>query len=269
MESRLFSVLMVSGLLWTLCSAETGNWTVNNCINVEMAAVLNIFPDAKDVNNTRLVEVPRVATATGHCPSEISNNQTEQLDLHWVDEDTKVNKPLDRYLNITFKVNETAPSPYYGLFRIDGYFETRYFDKNVTDDTTNKTILKQFVEYVSFTTFDRTLLELQTPLNMSYMCKDIGIISMHSEIHDSSEPQGGSGNRVPNVTFTATSVMLDAFRPANQPTNQFQAALDCSARPSDVVPIIVGCALAGTVLAVLVAYMVGRRKNRAAGYQSV
>ena len=29
------------------------------------------------------------------------------------------------------------------VFRIDGYFETRYFDKNVTDDKKNTTILKQ------------------------------------------------------------------------------------------------------------------------------
>jgi len=268
MNSSLF-VLLLSGLMCTVCTAETGNWTVDGCISVEMAAVLDIFPDAKDVNNTKVVGVPSVATASGHCPTEISNNQTEELALHWVDLDTKVDLPLDRYLNITFKVNETAPSPYYGLFRIDGYYETRYFNKNVTDDKTNKTELKQFVEYVSFTTFERNQLELQTPLNMSYMCKDIGFISMHSELHDSSEPQGGSGTLLPNVTFTASGVLLNAFRPAGMSPAQFQTALDCSARPSDVVPIIVGCALAGTVLAVLVAYMVGRRKNRAAGYQSV
>ena len=40
-------------------------------------------------------------------------------------------------------------------------------------------------------------------------------------------------------------------------------------RPNDVVPIIVGCALAGMVVMVLVAYMVGRSRSRARGYQSV
>jgi len=260
-------VLLFCGLSWTICSAKTGNWTVGNCINVEMDVVLGIIPDAKNVNNTKLVEVPSLAQSTGHCSTAL--NGTDKIDLHWEDMDHNVNKTLKRDLNITLKVNTTAFSPYYGLFRIDGYFETRYFDKNVTDDKKNTTILKQFIEYVSFTTFDLKKLELQTPLNMSYMCQNIGFISMHSELHDTSEPTGGSGNILPNVTFTANHVMLDAFRPASQPPHTFQTALDCSARPSDVVPIIVGCALAGTVLAVLVAYMVGRRKNRAAGYQSV
>ena len=40
-------------------------------------------------------------------------------------------------------------------------------------------------------------------------------------------------------------------------------------RPNDVVPIIVGCALAGMVVMVLVAYMVGRSRSRARGYMSV
>ncbi len=29
------------------------------------------------------------------------------------------------------------------VFRIDGYYETRYFDKNVTDEDKNTTVLKQ------------------------------------------------------------------------------------------------------------------------------
>jgi len=38
---------------------------------------------------------------------------------------------------------------------------------------------------------------------------------------------------------------------------------------SDVVPIAVGCALAALVVIVLVAYVIGRRRNRARGYESM
>ena len=62
---------------------------------------------------------------------------------------------------------------------------------------------------------------------------------------------------------------LDAFRAVNVPTGVFQTPADCSYRPNDVVPIIVGCALAGMVVMVLIAYMVGRSRSRARGYQSV
>ena len=45
--------------------------------------------------------------------------------------------------------------------------------------------------------------------------------------------------------------------------------MDCEYKPNDIVPIAVGVALACLVVAVLVAYMVGRRRNRQNGYQSV
>ena len=39
-------------------------------------------------------------------------------------------------------------------------------------------------------------------------------------------------------------------------------------KPSDVIPIAVGCALAGLVLIVLIAYVIGRRKSHS-GYEKV
>jgi len=38
---------------------------------------------------------------------------------------------------------------------------------------------------------------------------------------------------------------------------------------TDVVPIAVGASLAGLVVIVLIAYLLGRRRSRARGYQSV
>lgn len=39
-------------------------------------------------------------------------------------------------------------------------------------------------------------------------------------------------------------------------------------KPNDIVPIAVGCALAGLVLIVLIAYVIGRRKSHS-GYEKV
>ena len=63
-----------------------------------------------------------------------------------------------------------------------------------------------------------------------------------------------------NATFTATLVQFNAFRPLTIPDSVFQTASDCNYRPNDIVPIIVGCALAGMVVMVLIAYMVGRSR---------
>jgi lysosomal-associated membrane protein 1/2 len=38
---------------------------------------------------------------------------------------------------------------------------------------------------------------------------------------------------------------------------------------TDIVPIAVGASLAGLVVVVLIAYLIGRRRSRARGYQSV
>jgi len=91
---------------------------------------------------------------------------------------------------------------------------------------------------------------------------------MHTELHRSDEHPGDGGVKLTDAVLSAKKVQLDAFR-VGAPEGEFQISMDCTYRPNDVVPIIVGCALASLVLMVLVAYLVGRRKSRARGYQSV
>jgi len=73
-----------------------------------------------------------------------------------------------------------------------------------------------------------------------------------------------------NITVTAEmdGMHIQAFNKiANEP--DFVDATHCTAdETSDIVPIAVGCALAGLVVIVLIAYLVGRRR-RSAAYQSV
>jgi lysosomal-associated membrane protein 1/2 len=45
--------------------------------------------------------------------------------------------------------------------------------------------------------------------------------------------------------------------------------MDCDYMPNDIVPIAVGVALALLVVVVLVAYLVGRKRHRQRGYQSL
>ena len=103
----------------------------------------------------------------------------------------------------------------------------------------------------------------------SYLCMDAGTESLIAELHSTDEAGGAPGEKLANATLTARLVQFDAFRPSSFPDGHFQTPSDCSYRPNDVVPIIVGCALAGMVVMVLVAYMVGRSRSRARGYMSV
>ncbi|KAM6942840.1 lysosome-associated membrane glycoprotein 1a [Xenentodon cancila] len=71
----------------------------------------------------------------------------------------------------------------------------------------------------------------------------------------------------------APSFSLNTFRLQVQPfgvtTNQFAAAEECQMdRDQMLIPIIVGAALAGLVLIVLIAYLIGRKRSHA-GYQTI
>jgi lysosomal-associated membrane protein 1/2 len=62
------------------------------------------------------------------------------------------------------------------------------------------------------------------------------------------------------ATIQLTKIQFDAFRASKTDKTVFQEASPCPTGGSnDLVPIIVGCVLAGMVVVVLVAYLVGRR----------
>jgi len=245
-----------------LAPPDMGNWTVDNCIVLKMAGELTILPVEKNSTVTVSVPIPVSAVSSGECQA-----QNETFTLNWEEPEANTTYTLNRNLTIIFRRNDSVSPAIYGVWKMEGVYETEHFIKEVTVNnvTTNET----FVKYVSFATYALHPIEFQTPINRSYLCMDVGKVSMYAELHDTSEPGGSSGEKLNNATFTAKNVQFDAFRPADLHPTQLQTPLDCSFKPSDVVPIVVGCALAGTVLLVLIAYMIGRRKNRARGYQSV
>ncbi|KAK9305158.1 hypothetical protein QLX08_003815 [Tetragonisca angustula] len=73
-----------------------------------------------------------------------------------------------------------------------------------------------------------------------------------------------------NETFgylTVSGFQFQAFKVDN--STVFGLAKDCAFDTPDVVPIAVGCALAGLVIIVLIAYLIGRHRNQANGYLSM
>ena len=63
------------------------------------------------------------------------------------------------------------------------------------------------------------------------------------------------------MTGTFTDCPEDTPSPSPSPS-------PTSSKNNDIVPIAVGCALAGLVLIVLIAYVIGRRKSHS-GYEKV
>jgi len=174
------------------------------------------------------------------------------------------NHSLRRHVAITFQKNLTANN--YGVIRIDATIDTQW---KMTTNASNATVLtREFVDLSTFAPPGKEP-EFKTPLNRSFLCADVGDVGMDGFLK--LEPQTSPDLKLGRANMTATKVQLDAFRSedARKKVNVFQIPLDCAFHPSDVVPIIVGCALAGLVVLVLIAYLIGRRKSRARGYQSV
>jgi len=258
-----------------LTSADQGNWTVGECIIVKMASQLTLSPDKANANTTVTLDIPVSATvsASSSCLPPDSNT-TQLFTLEWSDQNPDESsdvKFLNRNLTLHFSLNQTSSS--YGVSKISAVYEHRTYlvQVNTTNPDTNATTLvnQTVLEYISMSTFAMTPWEFLVPENRSYLCMDVGSKSMTAELHKSTEPGGSPGERLTNATLTAKRVQFDAFRSTSAPPNEFQLPSDCSYRPNDIVPIIVGCALAGMVLMVLVAYMVGRSRSRARGYMSV
>jgi len=100
--------------------------------------------------------------------------------------------------------------------------------------------------------------DFPTSLSMSYHCNHLQTIGFTSTVDGK--------DVVANATIS--HVQLEAFHKQN--TDQFSTARDCEAIDTpDIVPIAVGCALAGLVVVVLIAYLVGRRRAQNSGYLSM
>jgi len=248
-------VLMSLGLVCSEpgVSGDVGSWSVGDCFMAEFS--LGVEANTTLTKQTSFV-VPKDAKAN----TDQSNcaNETNTLTLTWSEtalNDTKVN--LDRKLVLTFKKDTNATM--YGVHMIVGRFEIAHYE--TVNETSNVT--EQHVSFLE-TTWQGPLM-FRTPLDRSFFCFNINTVSLKTS-HRIDDRFAG---KVLNSTLTGSHVIFDAFRPKDNVPSGFRTPMDCDYRPNDIIPIAVGVALATLVVAVLVAYMVGRRRNMQRGYQSV
>lgn len=100
-----------------------------------------------------------------------------------------------------------------------------------------------------FNVQNRSLNYLRGTLGYSYMCREEQTL-----------------NVVPSLSINTFQVQLQPFGVTG---DKFGAAEECQLDEDDMlIPIIVGAALAGLVLIVLLAYLIGRKRSHA-GYQTI
>lgn len=248
--------------------AEVGNWTVGDCIMAKFSMEFTVNTGKK--GNFSKISLPASAVASPDnngtlCSEDIKKVQT--LTLSWKEKQQNDSAiELNRFVEVDFLRKEEGS--YYGVNRFYGEFDIAYYKENITNTTSNKTHLETIYSTLTMDSKKIDNLMFHTPKDKSYQCADVGKISLSSSMdwnYTKFAPE-----HVDNTTIKVLHVRFDAFRNVvDGIKEEFRDSIDCDYQPNDIVPIAVGVALAALVIAVLIAYMVGRRRNRHAGYQSV
>jgi len=270
---KFYAILLIFGPLLVLgqyvenvqITEKSGVWQVGNCTLAQFSMNFTLkLPNYNETSNIT-VKVPHNAKVSSK--STCGDGKSDQtLVLDWTDKalnETEKTVNLERELTISFRKNSTEL--YYGVVQLFGKFTIAKWEGNSTKDD-NKTI-----EYNSKVTIDShpiPKIMFRTPLDRSFTCKDIGNFPLFTSM--TFYPVPNTPVTLPNTTVNTSELKFDAFRDDGRaiPTG-FRTPLDCDYQPNDIVPIAVGVCLAALVIVVLIAYMVGRRRNRQRGYQSV
>ncbi|XP_029155216.1 lysosome-associated membrane glycoprotein 1 isoform X2 [Nylanderia fulva] len=216
---------------------STGKWIVqeNNtyCIIVQMVAQLSVsYVDAKNKTIHEIVDIPNNSNSTGKC-----GKSEQTLTLLWGTNNST--QTASNNFTLHFVKNETEK--HYSLHHL----EISLMEKSSTDKS-NKTVM----------TLIHMAPQFDTGLSNSYRC--VKEQSLNLTLQGKNETVG---------QLKVSKLQFQAFR--NDNTTVFGLAKDCSFDTPDIVPITVGCALAGLVVVVLIAYLVGRRRSQSRGYLSM
>jgi len=226
---------------------NTATWTYTNatnftCIKIRGAFRL-YFPFKAGVNGTEIkngtIDVEPDASSTGSC-----GEKSQSITLSWAP--VGITEVENNTLTFKFAAHDGNSSKI-----TDGKFALHHIEYTVHLDNQEKFSNASDKKL----TFEiHTLDKDQVEVSRSYRCIAVGTITNPTD--------GAQELKVANLQY-------EAFH--NSTTDDKFAAYDeCNLDGvTDIVPIAVGASLAGLVVIVLIAYLIGRRRSRARGYQSV
>ncbi|XP_057374873.1 lysosome-associated membrane glycoprotein 1-like isoform X3 [Daphnia carinata] len=234
-----------SGTNWVVVDEET-NIT---CIVVKLSATMIIPYQTINGNvENATMAIPSNATSNGTCNLGVLDDpNTQKISLQWMSGKNVIPNMLTFvfHKNMTSSGNESSAEERVFLsdITVQLYLDSINFP-NATGEYTYAERLNSNLHSVA--------------VNNSYRCNSQESIALDVQELDSS------------ATIHMAHLQMEAFR--TSVNDKFSSAVDCPADKvvtSDIVPIAVGCALAALVVVVLVAYLIGRRRARQRGYQSV
>lgn len=203
------------------------------CIMLDLEADFAVpYTRTDNKTDTAHIVIPKSANATGSC-----GDSENDINISWSEEN---NANATRKLSIIF----TSDGKTYKVSKIALYFvidATTFPDDSAAGDVSVQTSKPDIQA---------------TELAYAYQCKSKQSITL------------SSSDNATKVTVELSHVKLQAFNTADDFGDPELCEADASGT-SDIVPIAVGCALAALVVIVIVAYLIGRRRAKSRGYQSM
>lgn len=226
--------------IWSVHDAETNT----TCIILRLEAEIFVpYVNTTGQDATANLTIPKEAYASGSCSGEL--NTTQYILLSWGSSQPPILPNHTLRLEFTKNVSEGA----------DYVFTLTSVSFLVQPDSV---YFPNISSVDSIEAYNHSLNLHPTHANNSYRCNSVEAIDLPLN------------NSLRLAQVKLRNMQVEAFR--SQPDNEFSRAVDCpgdAVLNSDIVPIAVGCALAALVVVVLVAYLIGRRRARQRGYQSV
>merc|ERR1712096_111206 len=174
---------------------------------------------------------------------------SQVITLDWFDTDPLLGN-LSRNLSLSFSLNTTSITPVYRVSMVTSVYELSRSQEvlvNGSDPGNNSTvpITRSVSRYINMTAATMNPLMFVVPQNRSFLCEESLTVEMLAELVTTDKT---TKDKLQKATITMKTFQFDAFRPDKFASSQFQPAISCISSQGDLVPIMVGCALAGLVL---------------------
>ncbi|XP_061194381.1 lysosome-associated membrane glycoprotein 1-like isoform X2 [Saccostrea echinata] len=213
-----------------------------NCVVFKGGIQFHIPYNSTKGNTVAVILVPTNANFSGECDTTLNGLYTQELTISFYETwELKMYFSSNKKQNKTDLLTADEGVGNYDISQIELTFDyNNNLFMNVDDSIVGRT---------ETVTTNQTF--LSTSSSKSYMCNKDTTFALEN-----------------GLSMVTTNLQFQAFRTTN--TTDFDAATECAGdeETNSIVPIAVGAALAGLVIIVLIAYLIGRKRSRS-GYEQV
>jgi len=244
---------------------DMSSWTVDGgCVKLSMSAKIKV--ENIEEGNYEEAKVPSTSSISNASSCAYNDSiSTQAIVLEWKEFDHKAKQNLSRKLSLIFTRNSfnITPTPSYRLSKVQAVYEQKFNSSQQENKVNNSS-----PEFLHMETEDLDERKFHVPFYRSFSCNESLTLSMSNVF----ERHRDSNETRRKTLFVLDNIQFDAFRSNLTHLKRYQPPMDCknTTHRSDILPVIVGGSLAGTVVLIVICYLLRQRKiPKAKGYSNV